>query len=92
MTATSIAEIFVTEESIRVELEIGGPDLMGFKNLMPDQVYEKTRFRTQTAQGEISAVLSRGLSSFERDGGDPLPAYVVSMEPTAEGASRRDHR
>ena len=29
MTASTIAEIFIEESSVRVELEIGGPDLDG---------------------------------------------------------------
>jgi hypothetical protein len=41
MTASSIAEVFIEESVIRAEIEIGGPDLVGFRNLMPPGVYER---------------------------------------------------
>ena len=41
MKATTIAEMFIEEESIRVELEIGVPDLEGFQNLLPDEFRER---------------------------------------------------
>jgi len=41
MKATTIAEIFVSEDSVRVELEIGAGDLDAFRNLMPDEIYER---------------------------------------------------
>ena len=37
MTATTIAEIFVEDDHVRVELEIGVPDLPGFPNLQIDK-------------------------------------------------------
>ena len=44
MKASTIAEIFVEESSIRVEIEIGGRDLPAFHNLMPDSVNERMGF------------------------------------------------
>ena len=41
MTASTVAEIFIGDESIRVEVEIGWRDLPGFRNLMPDGVLER---------------------------------------------------
>jgi hypothetical protein len=41
MTATTIAEVFVEEGSVRVELEIGVPDLETFRDLLPDPIYER---------------------------------------------------
>jgi hypothetical protein len=41
MTASTIAEIFVDSDCIRVELEIGSADLVAFKNLLPDEIYER---------------------------------------------------
>ncbi|TWT81373.1 hypothetical protein CA13_28250 [Planctomycetes bacterium CA13] len=41
MNASTIAEIFVEEEVVRVELEIGSDDVAAFKNLLPDELYEK---------------------------------------------------
>ncbi len=41
MTASTIAEIYVQEDGVRVELEIGGADIPAFQNLLPDEIYEK---------------------------------------------------
>lgn len=41
MFATTIAEFHVEQDGIRVELEIGLPDIGGFRNLLPDGVYEE---------------------------------------------------
>jgi hypothetical protein len=41
MKASTIAEIFVEEDGIRVEIEVGGQDIEVFRNLLPDQVLEK---------------------------------------------------
>jgi len=41
MTASTIAEVFVTDGSVRVELEIGVADLKGFRNLLADPLYER---------------------------------------------------
>ncbi len=41
MLASSIAEVFIREDSVVVELEIGASDLEAFENLLPDQLYER---------------------------------------------------
>jgi hypothetical protein len=41
MKASTIAQIFVEQDSILVELEIGANDLQGFANLYPDELYER---------------------------------------------------
>jgi hypothetical protein len=40
MFANTIAEIFVEESGVRVELEIGMDDIGAFRNLLPDAIYE----------------------------------------------------
>jgi len=40
MNATSIAEFFIEEDGVTVDLEIGVADLMGFRDLLPDEIYE----------------------------------------------------
>jgi hypothetical protein len=46
MQASTIAEIFVEREQIRVELEVGAPDLPAFANCLPDRSYEALTGRT----------------------------------------------
>ena len=38
MQATTVAEFYVGESSVRVELEIGVADLAAFANLLPDEI------------------------------------------------------
>ncbi len=38
MKASTIMEVFVEANEIRVELEIGGNDLEAFQDLLPDQI------------------------------------------------------
>ena len=41
MFATTIAEFFVDDDTVRAELEIGAADLPVFADLLPDDIYEK---------------------------------------------------
>ena len=41
MRATTILQMRIEEGGITVDLEIGVPDLDGFRNLLPDAIYEK---------------------------------------------------
>ena len=41
MLASTIAEFFITEDGVAVELEIGLEDIAAFGNLLPDEIYEK---------------------------------------------------
>lgn len=41
MKASTIAEIFIEDEEIRVEIEIGAEDIAAFANLLPSGLYEK---------------------------------------------------
>lgn len=41
MQANTIAEIFVEEQRIRIELEVGATDFVAFANILPDRLYEK---------------------------------------------------
>ena len=41
MTATTIAEAYLDRDSLTLELEIGVRDLLAFRNLMPDRIYDR---------------------------------------------------
>ena len=41
MTASTVMEVFIEKDAVRVELEIGADDLQSFKNLLPDLLLEK---------------------------------------------------
>ncbi len=87
MTASTIAEIFVDDNGIRVEMEIGAQDIAAFRNLLPDEVYEKLG-------GEPRLWAERVETFFEHDwvirldDGEPLPAKIVQL--IARPRIRRD--
>ncbi len=80
MTASTIAEIFIDVEGARLELEIGATDLAGFRNLMPDEVYKRMGFEPKPLVERYPFFFEQDFV-FRADGGSPLQAYVVSMEP-----------
>ena len=54
MTASTIAEIFVEPTRVRVELEIGLADIPAFRNVLPDEEYE--RLGMQPTRNESTTV------------------------------------
>lgn len=77
MQASTIAEIFVERDQIRLEMEVGQQDLMAFRNILPDEAYESL---TKT-----SAPLSDRIRTFvESDwqviaDSQPLPGRVMDI-------------
>jgi hypothetical protein len=79
MTASTIAEVFIQESTIRVELEIGGQDLPAFRNLMPDSVYERMGYDPEPLTERLPRFFRQDLT-FRADG-TPLSGRVLEMEP-----------
>jgi hypothetical protein len=80
MLASTVAEIFVEETSVRMEIEIGVADLGAFANLMPDELYERL--------GNAPAPLKERIPLFFRedlvlrvDDGAPLSGRIVEIGP-----------
>ena len=44
MSASTIAEIYVEDKFIRLELEIGLNDLEAFRTLLPDEIHQQMGF------------------------------------------------
>ena len=80
MTATTIAEIYILEGSIRVELEIGGTDLPAFRNLMPNAVYERMGHEPKPFPERARQFFAEDFV-FQLDGGPPLRGRILEMEP-----------
>ena len=53
MQASTIVEIFIAEDQIRVEMEIGVADLDSFANMLPDELYERVTGRTQPREERL---------------------------------------
>ena len=79
MTASTIAEIFVDEAEIRMELEIGVQDLPGFHNLLPDEILDRMNVEHLPLAERLPRFFSEDLV-IRADGGPPLPARVLQME------------
>ena len=78
MTASTIAEVFVEDESVRVVLEIGAADVKAFKNLLPDEVYQNLKFKdSQTYKERIGQFFSKDL--VVQADSQPLPGKVIRL-------------
>jgi hypothetical protein len=78
MFASTIAEFFVEDEHVVVELEISAADLPAFQNLVPDEIYEKL--------GQAPAPWGERLERFFQqefpivaDDGGPLGARLLEL-------------
>ncbi len=80
MFASTIAEYYVEEEQIRLELEIGLGDLDGFPNLMPDEIYEKLGHSPRALVERLADFYAHDLV-IRADAGDPLVGRVTQMGP-----------
>jgi len=87
MTATSIAEMYVESDSVVVELEIGLADLDAFRNLMPDQIYERLGHEPEPLRARLGRFFLEDLTIATPEGG-ALPGRVVEM--TARPRLKRD--
>ena len=79
MNASTIAEIFIGRDAVRIELEIGLSDIPAFGNIMPDAIHEKL--------GHEPSPLPLRLERFFREDfvieadGAALQGRILRMEP-----------
>jgi len=87
MFASTIAEIQVEEEAIRLDLEIGLQDLSAFRSLLPDEIHQQMGF----GDGPFSARLGHFLDQEFRiiADGKPLTGQLLRIGP-AERVRRDD--
>ena len=78
MTATTIAEIFIEKDSVAIELEIGIPDLDGFRNLMPDPIYERLGHEPEPLVGRIPRFFREDLI-LRSGGGPPIEGTIEEL-------------
>ena len=86
MTASTIAEVYITDNAIRVELEIGVDNLRAFRNLLPDGIYEKLGFGAKPLADRLATFFKEDFVI--RDDGKPLMGKIVSMK--AQSRIQRD--
>ena len=76
--ASTIAEVFVEERAIRVELEIGVSDLGGFRNLLPDELLAQLGVEPEPLAERRPRFFSEDMV-FRVADGPPLPGRVTQM-------------
>jgi hypothetical protein len=79
MQASTIAEVFVEEGAVRIELEIGAGDLAAFADLLPDELRGKMGLPAEPLAQRLPRFFAEGWT-IRADDGPPLPGTVVSME------------
>jgi hypothetical protein len=80
MTASTIAEYYVDDEGIRLELEVGANDLAAFRNLLPDELYQKLNFEPEPFAKRLVRFFGEDLVILD-DEQKPLFGQVIQMEP-----------
>jgi hypothetical protein len=80
MLATTIAEYFIEDNRVRLELEIGLEDIEGFRNLLPDAIYEKLGHEPRPLAERIRDFYTHDLA-IRADGGNPMIGRVVEIGP-----------
>ena len=80
MLASTIAEVFVREGRIDVELEIAARDLPAFRNLLPDDVYERLGHDPEPLAARLARFITEDLA-FLDDEGDPLRGRLIEIAP-----------
>jgi hypothetical protein len=79
MGASTIAEIFIEAESIRVELEIGQADLPAFQAVLPDEIRALLGFEPEAMKARLAHFFAEGMA-IEADDSPPLVGRLVSIE------------
>jgi hypothetical protein len=80
MLANTIAEFFIEAERVTVELEIGLEDIAGFRNLLPDELYEKLDGPSLTLRERHERFFQHEFA-IVADGGSPLDGRVIEIGP-----------
>lgn len=79
MFASTIAEYFVEDEQVRVELEIGMADLQSFRNILPESIYTQLGHPPVSLDDRLELLLGRDLAIY--NDGSPMKGAVVKMGP-----------
>lgn len=79
MKSSTIAEVFIEEEHVKVTLEIGLGDLKTFQNLLPDDILTKMGISAPPLAERLPQFFAKDLT-VQADGGSPIMGKILSME------------
>jgi len=80
MYAETIAEIYVTDNELRLDLEIGMADVKNFRNLLPDEIYRGLGFGEQPWAERLQSFFATDFV-FRPDGGPALAGQLARIGP-----------
>jgi hypothetical protein len=79
MFANTIAQYYVDAQGVRVELEIGLDDLDAFRNLLPDDIYQRLGHAARPLGERLPEFFNQDLVIATDSG--PLPGYLQEIAP-----------
>ena len=80
LKASTIVQYYVDEKGVRVELEIGEEAIDGFRNLLPDAIYQKLGFGDKPLKDRLQVFFAQELSIIVE--GKPLPGLLDEIGPS----------
>ena len=79
MFADTIAEYYVEDDHVRLELEIGSNDVAAFRNLLPDVLYQRLGYEDTPLKERLPRFVSEDMPVLA--GGSKLPGQVTRIGP-----------
>jgi hypothetical protein len=79
MFADTIAEYFVEDDHVRLELEIGSNDIAAFRNLLPDALYQRLGYGDTPLTERLPRFVSADMPVLVS--GSKLPGQVTKIGP-----------
>ncbi len=79
MFADTIAEYFVEDDHVRLELEIGSNDVGAFRNLLPDALYQRLDFGEAPIKERLPKFLAEDMPVLV--GETRLAGRITSIRP-----------
>ena len=75
MFSSTIAEYYIEDGQILLELEVGADDLQAFRNLMPDEIYQRLGHAPRPLGERLVEFFERDLV-IALDDGQPIPGRI----------------
>ena len=79
MFASTIAEYYVEDKQVTVELEIGMNDLGPFRNLLPDGVFQQLGYEAETLDERLELFFKRDFALLAN--GNSLEGFITEIGP-----------
>ena len=79
MFADTIAEYYVEDDHVRLELEIGSNDIGAFRNLLPDELYQQLEYGDAPLQDRLQTFVAEDMPVLVGD--TPLAGRITKIGP-----------